>query len=250
MAQLVKMPLENVYPLDEEVLLKEMGYAIVDLPLLQKLMIPYGGLADAGVSVGDTVIIAPATGGFGGAAVLTALSMGAKVVACGRNQRALEKLMIAMKNVSDGRLKSVAWTEDKDKDANLLKAAVGGRGADVYIDFSPPAAGAGGKTPAHMLQSISALKNGGTCVLMGGLTGSVTLPHMLLMINNITVRGKFMYERSQALQVIKMAEAGVLKLGSRVGYEIAQTFGLDNMDEALQEAEKLPGWGQSIAVVP
>ena len=35
MAEYVKMPLENVYPLDEEALLKEQGYNITDLPLLQ-----------------------------------------------------------------------------------------------------------------------------------------------------------------------------------------------------------------------
>jgi D-arabinose 1-dehydrogenase-like Zn-dependent alcohol dehydrogenase len=250
MAQFVKMPLENVYPLDEEVLLKGQGYAVTDLPLLQKLMIPYGGLADAGVQVGDTVIVAPATGSFGGAAVLTALRMGAKVVACGRNQGALDKLTEAMKGVSGGRLKTVAWKGDAGRDADMLKTAVGGRGADVYIDFSPPAAGAGGKTPSHMTLSIAALKNRGTCVLMGGLTGSIELPHMLLMFNNIIVRGKFMYEREQALQLIKMAESGLLKLGSAVGHEVVRTYGLNEIGEALDVAATMSGWGKSVALVP
>jgi threonine dehydrogenase-like Zn-dependent dehydrogenase len=121
-----------------------------------------------------------------------------------------------MKNVSTGRLKTVAWSGDAGGDAELLKTAVGDEGADVYLDFSPPAAGADGTTPPHMLQSLAVLKNGGTCVLMGGLTGNIKLPHMLLMFNNIIVRGNFMYTRSQALQVIKMAEAGNLKICSHV----------------------------------
>ena len=65
MAQYVKMPLENVYALDEMALLKEQGYQITDLPLLQTCIIPFGGLDDAGVKVGDTDIVAPATGKFG-----------------------------------------------------------------------------------------------------------------------------------------------------------------------------------------
>lgn len=250
MAEFVQMPLENVYSLDEESLLKEQGYKITDLPLLQTLMIPYGGLADAGVKVGDTVIVAPSTGSFGGGAVLVALSLGAKVVACGRTQSALDKLATAMEKVAGGRLRTVTWTGQTVKDGEALNAAVGGNGADVYIDFSPPAAGADGKTPAHMQQSIAALKNGGTCVLMGGLTGNIQLPHMLLMFNNIVVRGNFMYERAQALQLIKMAESGILKIGSHVGQSVDQTFGLEKIGSALEAAGKTAGWGTTVALVP
>jgi hypothetical protein len=89
-----RLPLENVYALDEHALLEEQGYAVTDLPLLQTILIPYGDLADTGVQVGDTIIVAPGTRSFGGAAVLAALCMGAKVVGCGRNQKALDKLVM------------------------------------------------------------------------------------------------------------------------------------------------------------
>jgi D-arabinose 1-dehydrogenase-like Zn-dependent alcohol dehydrogenase len=250
MAEFVKMPLESVYALDEDALLKEQGYAITDLPFLQKLMIPYGGLSEAGVQVGDTVIVAPATGLYGGAAVLTALSMGAKVIACGRSEKNLDKLKDSMKDVSGGKLKTIAWTGDAGADAKALRSLVGAAGADVYIDFSPPEAGAGGKTPAHMVQSIAALKNGGTSVLMGGLSGTIELPHSLLMFNNIIVRGQFMYNKAQALQVIKMAESGNLWLGSKVGQEVVGPFGLEKIGEALELAWALSEWGKNVTIVP
>jgi D-arabinose 1-dehydrogenase-like Zn-dependent alcohol dehydrogenase len=250
MAELVMMPLENVYALDEEALLIKQGYSIPDLPLLQTFMVPYGGLRNACVSVGDTVIVAPSTGNFGGAAVVVALSMGTKIVACGRSQTKLDQLATAMRGVAGGRLTTIAWTGDANEDANLLQRAVGQKGADVYIDFSPPAAGADGTTPAYISHGLAALKKGGTCVLMGGLTGDVKLPHMKIMMNNIVVRGRFMYDRSDVSQVIKMAEGGMLKLGSHVGHHVQQIFSLDNINEALDAAEGVPGWGKSVALMP
>lgn len=250
MAEFVKWPLENVYTLNEEALLKEQGYSITDLPLLQTLMIPYGGLADAGVQVGDTVIVAPATGKFGAAAVLVALSMGAMVIACGRSEENLQKIRKSIKAVSAGRLRTLAWSGNSDKDTDALKLAVGDRGADVYIDFSPPAAGADGRSPSHMSLAIAALTNGGTCVLMGGLAGKIELPYMLLMFSNIVVRGNFMYQRAQALQLIKMAENGLLKLGLTVNQRVEGPYGLDRIQEALERASELPGWGRSVVVAP
>jgi threonine dehydrogenase-like Zn-dependent dehydrogenase len=247
MAEYVKMPLENVFPLDESALCSREGYSIEQLPFLQTLMIPYGGLDDAGVKVGDTVIVAPATGKFGGAAVLAALSMGATVIACGRNEKSLAALATGMASTS---LKTMAWTGDVSRDVAGLKTLAGAKGADVYIDFSPPEAGQNGETPAHLSACLSVLKRGGTCTLMGGLTGNVSIPHQLLLFNNLVVRGKFMYERHQAEQVIKMAEAGKLKLGKAVGLEILGPFGLSQIDEALQVAAEHPGWGQDVVLVP
>jgi threonine dehydrogenase-like Zn-dependent dehydrogenase len=247
MAEYVKMPLENVYPLDEAALCGREGYTIEQLPFLLTLMIPYGGLDDAGVKVGDTVIVAPATGKFGGAAVVAALSMGATVIACGRNEKSLTALATGIANSS---LKTMKWTGDYSQDVAGLKALVGAKGADVYIDFSPPGAAKDGGNPAHLMACVSVLKRGGTCCLMGGLTGTVSFPHMLVLFNNLVVRGKFMYERSQAEQVIKMAEAGKLKLGKAVGIEILGPFGLLQINEALQIASENPGWGRDVALVP
>lgn len=246
MAQYVKMPLENVYALNEEVLLQDQGYQITDLPLLQTCMIPFGGLDDAGVKVGDTVIVAPATGKFGGAAVLMALMMGAQVVACGRNEKALERLKESMPFPS---LKTLRWESDEEKDTKALMKLLKGKPADVFIDFSPPAAAAGGKSPEHIATCVNVLKRGGVVSLMGGIRGKIEIPYMQVLFKNLIVRGKFMYEKEQAQQVIKMAEKGFWKIGKVAGLKVIP-FGLDQINDALDNAAQHPGWGTIVAVTP
>jgi hypothetical protein len=60
---------------------------------LSTLLVPYGGLRAGDLRAGETLVINGATGGFGSAGVAVALALGAaKVVATGRNERALDEL--------------------------------------------------------------------------------------------------------------------------------------------------------------
>ena len=58
-AEYAKFPLENLYPLDEDLLLKKQGYSIRDLCTLPTLLVPYGGLDEIDLKVGETIVIAP-----------------------------------------------------------------------------------------------------------------------------------------------------------------------------------------------
>jgi D-arabinose 1-dehydrogenase-like Zn-dependent alcohol dehydrogenase len=83
-AEYAKVPLENCHPLDEERLLGKvenggLGYEIEDVANAMGPLVPYGGLVDIRLQPGETIIIAPATGLFGGRAVEVALAMGARV---------------------------------------------------------------------------------------------------------------------------------------------------------------------------
>ena len=83
-ANYAKVPLENCFPLDEKLLLGSpseggMGYKIEDLAYIPRPLVPYGGLVDIRLTAGETIVIAPATGSFGGAAVEAAIAMGARV---------------------------------------------------------------------------------------------------------------------------------------------------------------------------
>jgi NADPH:quinone reductase-like Zn-dependent oxidoreductase len=91
-AEYTRFPLENLYPLNEDLLLGKLGYSINDLCLLPVCLVPFGGLCEVDVKPGEIVIVGLATGRYGGAAVNVALAMGAVVVAVGRNKAALEKL--------------------------------------------------------------------------------------------------------------------------------------------------------------
>lgn len=85
-AEYAKVPLENCFPLDEQRLLGKLGsaedglgYTIEDIAYFPRPLVPYGGLVDIRLQAGETIIIAPATGSFGGAAVDAAVAMGATV---------------------------------------------------------------------------------------------------------------------------------------------------------------------------
>lgn len=179
MAEYVIAPLENVHVLDEGALLRGLRCEAADLAFLFWLLVPYGGLRDVGLRVGETVIVAPATGPFGGAAVLVALAMGAgKVVAMGRNAEALEKL----KKGREGRVETVQITGDVEADAaRLLEFGQ----ADVYFDISPPQAA--GST--HVASAFRALRRGARVSLMGGIMADVALPHAIIVHKDITIKG-------------------------------------------------------------
>ena len=244
-AEYAKFPLENVYPLNEDILLKEKGYSAADLCWAINCLIPYGGLSDIGIGAGDSVIVAPATGTFGGAAVTVALAMGAKVIAAGRNKTILDIFTTTFGET--GRIKTVALKGDTAADTESLIAATGSsRGADAYIDFSPPAAA----KSTHIAASLSSLRTGGKAVFMGGIMEGITLPYGLIMFKNLTVQGRFMYERTQVTQLIKMLEAGNLKVGAAAGMRNIGIYGLDKADEALEIASKSSGWGSQVILAP
>ncbi|KAF2502257.1 GroES-like protein [Lophium mytilinum] len=243
-AQVVCAPLENCYALDEALLAR---YSVEELAGLSTLLVPFGGLEEAGVGAGVTVVVAPATGKFSGGAVVVALAMGARVVAAGRSPEGLERLK-GFPGAGE-RLRTVRLVGDVEEDAAALLRATGGKGAQVYMDLSPPAAGKDG-SPTHVAACLRVLKRGGTALFMGGIQGVVEVPYGLMMFKNLTVKGKFMYERAQAERLIKMVEFGSLKMGEASGMTVAGTFGLEDIEEALDLASQRTGWGGDVVLVP
>ena len=74
-AEYCRTPLENLTVFDEKRLTSSpndggLGYRIEQLAFVSPLLVPYGGLRDIELKAGQTVVVAPATGPFGGAAVL------------------------------------------------------------------------------------------------------------------------------------------------------------------------------------
>jgi NADPH:quinone reductase-like Zn-dependent oxidoreductase len=85
-AEYCRTPLECLTLLDEKRLIGDLGYSFGQIMYASTLLVPYGGLRDINVQAGETVVVAPATGPYGGAAVLVALAMGAKVIGkCGNH---------------------------------------------------------------------------------------------------------------------------------------------------------------------
>ncbi|RAO73809.1 uncharacterized protein BHQ10_009821 [Talaromyces amestolkiae] len=253
-AEYVKLPLENCFKLDERKLLGSssvsdpgvagLGYSAEQLLYLASFAVPYGGLRDVGLDVCETVLIAPATGMFGSAAVRVALAMGANVIAMGRNASALEQLKSDHLNsslrASGGRLETVPITNDVQTDTAAIASF--GLPIDVYFDISPPSA----SDSTHLSSGILSVRHGGRVSLMGGIKGDVALPLGYVMHANMTIKGKWMYERDDILKLIKLVESGRL----RVDYGSVKKYALEQWEEAFEVAASEAGPGKVVALVP
>ena len=237
--------LENIYPLNEDVLVSKLGYSFAELALINDASIAaaanFGPLE---TKPGDTVIIAPSRGHFGGIAVQVALAMGSRVIAAGRNPEALARLTTTFK--ATGRIATVQLTGDPNTDTAALKLEAGGdgQGADAYVDWSPPQA-----PGSHIPSCIKALRFNGKCAFMGAVLANVEVPYVHMVLNNIRVQGRYMYTREMMGQVVKMVEADVLRLGRRGfgGFEL-KGFKIGEF-ERMVEAEEAR-WGRITVLEP
>lgn len=229
-AELVKVPAECVHILNEQ-RLKKLGYGIDDLGYISTLAVAYGGLSDVGLRPGETVIVAPATGNFGSAAVLVAQALGAgKVIAMGRNEEKLRKFAES----SDERVVVVPITGDVQADAAALQAE---GPVDVYFDISPKL----GTRVTHMKSAITALRPQGRVSIMGGIPGDVEFPYLMVMFKALTIKGTFMYTRQQADELIRLVETGALPIGKRAGIETTGRFALTDWRQAFEHASETMG---------
>lgn len=239
------MPLETVFKLDENILVKQMGYTPAELASLNYALVAYGGLRDIDLKAGEKIIVAPSTGKFSGAGVAVALAMGAVVIAAGRNKGALEQVQKAF--AYTGRLRIVQLTGDVSADTQALITASGDpAGADAYLDLSPHAAA---KSP-HIAAVIGALRTRGRVSFMGGIFDTVEIPYIVVMYKSLRIQGKYMFDRQDVLSLIKLVEAGLLKVGSEGGLLKLEKFGLHDFEKALDAAEANPGWGQLTVLEP
>ena len=163
-AEYYRAPLENLVVFDEKRLTSPrneggLGYSIEQLGFVASLGVAYGGLRDIELKAGQTVVVAPATGPFGGGAVVVALAMGARVIAMGRNKESLANIK---KKVSyPDRVETVPITGDMMADCNELKKH--GQ-IDAYYDIGPPEAHAS----THIKSCILALRHSARISFMGG----------------------------------------------------------------------------------
>ena len=233
-AQYAKVPLENCHVLNEKRLLSPLdqgglGYAPESLAMISKLVITYGGLSSIDVRAGETIVIAPATGMFGSAAVQVALGMGAGlVIAMGRNESVLGKV----KAISPSRVATILLTGDLNSElAELQKYAP----IDAFFEMSPHKA----KDSTHINACILALRRCGRICIMGGRIDDVSLPYSKVMHADLTLKGKWMYERKDVPEVIRLVELGVLKLG---GEQEGSNTGIRGLGNTCFGKFKLEQW--------
>lgn len=244
-AQYAKVPLENAIPLNEQRLLGDLGYQPGELLPLSSMAVTLSACEEIGVSAGETVIVAPATGLSSGNAVAVAVGLGAHVIAAARNEESLKELERVYG--ATGRITTMTLKGDVAADTAALKSATpGGKGAQAYIDWSPPAAA----KSTHIEAVFGALAYEARVALCGFIPGTIPIPYPAMVFKNLKIKGRFMSERHTFVHLVRMAEAENLKLGKAGGRETVGTFGLDEIEDALSLAAKYPGWSKQVVLAP
>lgn len=198
LAEYALMPVEAVTPADE---LDHLDPA--QLAAVSRCIIPYGGLLRGRLATGEMLVVNGATGAYGTAAVLLGVAMGAgRVIAAGRNRRALE----AVSRVAGPRVSTVALTGDFKADADALRAA-SGCGAHMAFDMVGQAS-----DPNATLAALHSLRRGGRLVLMGSMTTDLPVPYTTLMLNSWEIIGQFMYPAGAYRRLLDLLRSGLLDL--------------------------------------
>ncbi|KAL6706715.1 hypothetical protein ACN47E_005257 [Coniothyrium glycines] len=243
--QYQKVPLENCYKLDEKRLFQDLKYTPEELIAITLYLVAAGAIVEAAkIQVGETIIIGPSGGSFGGAAVEIALLLGANVIALGRSAEKLASMKKVLGNPD--RLHNVVMTGDATKDAEAIQQATAASGgAHVYNDWTP----GWEMTPLYLSAALPALKGSARIVMSGGANKDMSIPHTALLHKNLHVQGKWMYFSSTVHLVISMISSGVLKIGRNSGADVA-VFTLDDHHAAADHAEKNGQWKHYTVVTP
>ncbi|KAF9369015.1 hypothetical protein CPB97_003989, partial [Podila verticillata] len=230
------VPAENVTVIPPSL---QQKYKPEQLIVLMTHAVTYGGFTAAGLKAGQTVVITGSTGTFGSSAVAVALAMGARrVIATGRTRKQLDEYV----KIYGPRVVPFVSTGDEAKDTEAFVQAAGeGFSIDLVFDMLPPVASFG-----IVRSAISALRANGTAVLMGGVQANIELPYPHIMLNNITIKGKFMYHRADPTTLLGLVDAGLLRLD--VGEY--KTFRLEEINEAIDWAAVNSGPLSTTIVVP
>ncbi|WAO91395.1 ADH-zinc-N domain-containing protein [Fusarium falciforme] len=215
--QYQRVPLENIFILNEDRLCKQLGYSPADLHEISFYTIAAGALCEAAnLQTGETIALGPAIRTFGGITCDMAQVLGASVIAIGRIDAAA-----------------------------ILKASADGRGVEVYNDW---ASGSLTGSP-YFSAAIRALRPEGRVVLSGAPSGSISVPYTLVLHQNIKIIGKAMVTRKGIDLTIKMVNSGVLKLGKR-GRSSHKVYSLEEHHAAFQNARKNSGFRVYTDIAP
>ena len=239
-AEYAQVPLENCIPLNEKRLCGELGYEIHDLMYINYLLVPFGGLRSIRVEPGETVVVSPATGGYGGAATMVAIALGARVIAFGRNEAELARLKNhVLEGSPSAMIETVKMTGDEIVDADNLRAF---GTIDAAIDFTPPQ-GAGS---SHVRSILHAIRKNGRISLMG--LNDNPFVAWTAIGKNITFQGKLMYEREDMLQFVKMLERGLFP--QNTGFVDTKVFPLEDWKACMDTAAEHTGIGKQAVFAP
>ncbi|KXT13017.1 hypothetical protein AC579_3347 [Pseudocercospora musae] len=165
--------------------------------------------------------------------------MGARVIAMGRNQEALQ----ALKETRDARVQTGPITGDMTAEIEALKACFGGKGRiHAAFDIGTPEA----SESTRIRSAILALSHSARVSLMGGYRRAIPIPHATVMHKNMRLYAKSMYEQEDVRDLVQMVESR----GSKLDGKVIGEFGLEEWKEAWNCAAENAGPGRFVVIKP
>ncbi|HZU66968.1 MAG TPA: alcohol dehydrogenase catalytic domain-containing protein [Ktedonobacteraceae bacterium] len=196
LAEYIKVPAWNLDPLPGAISF-EVGARI------HSLAVAFHAIRIAQLNFGSTLVVNGATGGVGSAAVLCAPLFGVtRIIAISRKAETLA----VTRNLVPGLVETIA-TGDllEDWEARQLltehiRTLNNGQGIDGVVDFLPG-------MPNITVQSIFAMRKGGSAILAGGNYEELVFPYGRIMTNGYTIKGSNGYVRRDAQELIRLLQA-------------------------------------------
>jgi alcohol dehydrogenase len=233
-AEKALFPQENL-----TVIPKSLGRDAAKFTCINLLLVPYGGLLSGNFQAGETIMILGGTGYFGLGGVAVAVAVGARKVIV--PTRSAKKMKMLQNHFGD-RVVPVMTSGNEEKDAAAFKAAAGEGAIDHVLDLLDPKA-----SLSILRSSLAALRPNGTMILMSGSQSRIELPYYPIMLNNITIKGCFMYPRTAVKKMIGMLDAGLI---STDFIKIDATFTLDRVNDAVKHAKQNNGALKTTILTP
>lgn len=216
-----------------------LGRDAVKFTYINLLLVPYGGLLSGNFQAGETIMILGGTGYFGLGGVAVAIAMGArKVIVPTRSAEKKKMLQVYYGN----KVVPVITSGDEGKDTAAFKAAAGEGTIDYVLDLLDPQA-----SLSILRSSLTALRPSGTMILMSGSRSNIELPYYPIMMNNINIKGCFMYPRTAVGKLIGMLDAGLINTDF---IKIDATFTLDRVNDAVKHAKQNNGAFKTTVLTP
>lgn len=184
---------------------------------------------------GATVAITAATGTMGTATIKLAEHFGiARLILVGRSAERLEAVAALAGRVHVDTIALEDLAQDWETSNGLTGAIrrITPTGVHAVVDYTP--------SGAATAQSMAALATGGTLAHMGGNQSPLMLPAIALMVNCWRFVGTRACTRSDAVEVLKMLDSGLLDVEELITdrYQLSDT--LDAIDD-MQRRDR-PMW--------
>ncbi len=218
----VNAPLEHCHALNEKVLCDELGYSFPQIASQTTSLILYGVFSGISLTAGETVLIAPASASYAGAAAGIAVATGARVIIVGKNFEILKHLQATFPGIKIAQLTGM-WKPI----LRLSRSTAQSMRTWIFLlhkPIRPPIFGA----------CFKILRPYGRVSLMGINMKDIAMHCISAMFMNLTICGQYVYKNEDVRGAIKLAESGALKLNGKGVVVVVGEYQLEDVEDPFE----------------